>query len=508
MVRTNLHHAALSVIAAAFLLAPAASAQVSVTDLGSLESFENGSAATDLNNRGDVVGLSQTDSFAIHAFFWNLDNGMVDLGTLEGADESVAHAINDLGQVVGESERAFLWTEGGGMIDLGSLDGVSSEATDINNLGQVVGISPRSLPLASVNPFFWSEATGMVEIGPPFSLSDFFVAEPLAVINDLGQVAFSGQNTDAFLWSQDGGLVPIGTSISVWDINDHGQVVGRHLARPFLWSEAEGMRDLGTGEVESGTARAINEKGQVVGFVRTQAEGNRPFIWTVEDGLIILEALLGGESFALDINDLGVVAGLSDSSDLSERHPFLWTEESGMVDLGTLGGPSANDPITINDLGQVVGQSSLDPFITHAALWGETLIADLWLEQSVLPLAGGTIRLTLTVHSAAGCRAAEPEVCGFGATVDAENVVLTDPLPLNPGRFEVVSLPPSCDYQRSTHTVTCQAALLPRDSSVSLAIEVRVRGPSGNFVNTATVSSDTFDSNPDNNTVTLSRTGS
>lgn len=219
-----------------------------------------------------------------------------------------------------------------------------------------------------------------------------------------------------------------------------------------------------------------------------------------------LESFANG-SAATDLNNRGDVAGISQTNSFA-IHAFFWNLDNGIVDLGTLGGPSANNPITISDLGQVVGQSNLDPFITHATLWGETHIADLWLEQSVLPLAGGTIRLTLTGHSAAGCRAAEPEVCGFGATVDAENVVLIDPLPLNPGRFEVVSLPPPCGYQRSTHTVTCQAALLPRDSSVSLAIEVRVRGPSGNFVNTAMVSSDTFDPNPDNNTGSFPRAGS
>ncbi len=138
------------------------------------------------------------------------------------------------------------------------------------------------------------------------------------------------------------------------------------------------------------------------------------------------------------------------------------------------------------------------------------LRADLWLEQRARRIGGGIVRLTLTVHSAAGSRAAEPEVCGFGATTDAENVVLIDHLPLTPERLEVVSLPPPCAYQRSTHTVTCRAPLFPRDFSVSLVIEGRLIDAAGdlvNVVNTATISSDTFDPNPDNNTVTFPRTG-
>ena len=68
---------------------------------------------------------------------------MTDLGTL-GGTRSVAVAINDRGQVVGWSEtpagvtHAVLW-EAGSMTDLGAPTGGWSQASGINARGQIVG---------------------------------------------------------------------------------------------------------------------------------------------------------------------------------------------------------------------------------------------------------------------------------------------------------------------------------------------------------------------------------
>ena len=128
------------------------------TDLTSLLPSTLASANA-INNAGQVAGESNAAGDTIaHAFRYDGTSGsggvMHDLGTL-GGTTSVGNAINDAGQVVGDSyladdtaQHAFRYTgtpgSGGVMVDLGTLGGTSSHAYDVNETGFVVGVADRA----------------------------------------------------------------------------------------------------------------------------------------------------------------------------------------------------------------------------------------------------------------------------------------------------------------------------------------------------------------------------
>ena len=211
-----------------------------ITDLGTLAGG-SGSAAFGINDRGQVVGCSYTffcDAANGTAFLWTpaVPNGstgsMIDLGPLPGGSGSAASGINNGGQVVGASAgadgtaHAFLWTPGapngatGTMNDLGSLPGGSaSRAFGINDRGQVVGCSYISssttfCDLFSGAAFLWTPDVQNGTTGTMIGLGALPGGSGSAArgINNAGQVVGgSGVNgaAHAVLWTITETSVPL-----------------------------------------------------------------------------------------------------------------------------------------------------------------------------------------------------------------------------------------------------------------------------------------------------------
>ncbi len=246
--------------------------QGGIRDLGTLPGGDYSSAFA-INDSGVVVGTSNI-STSMHAFSWTTSRGLQDLGTLPGANASSALAINNQGQIVGSSgDHAVLWS-GGSIQDLGTLGGATSEAHGIKNLGAIVGVSDTS---SGPHAFLWQNGA-MQDLG----LLSGDTTSRADHINDNGTVVGASEGSGgvrAFVWTSAGGMQPLasdGTYSEAFDINNAGQVVGEVASslgtRAFLWTSEAGVIDLNTkvtnlpGDVVLIGAFSINEKGQIVAF--------------------------------------------------------------------------------------------------------------------------------------------------------------------------------------------------------------------------------------------------
>ena len=297
------------------------------------------STATAINDLGQVVGRGGAGS---GAFLWQ-DGTLTDLGVLPGMTSSQAEDINASGQVVGSSGNgsvytAFIWTANGGMQALGTLGGCCSQATAINDLGQVVGYS--NLPGdAAAHAFVWTVAGGMQDI------HDF----------------------------------PGGTTFP-WDINDQGQVAGVYYPNginggsqgSFTGTTTGGLQVLGA-TLDGAEALGINDAGVIVGWSAPAAgEQNQAYRWT-GSAKNYLGTLGGLSSVATAVNDAGQVVGRADTgirrSGALQHVSFLWTAGEGMSSLGLSRGTDYALAWDINESGWVVGEAWQSRGSSRATLW-------------------------------------------------------------------------------------------------------------------------------------------
>ncbi len=322
-----------------------------VTNLGTLGG--SSASANGINNEGLVAGSAglagdQNEHAAL--WFFGIE---IDLGTLGGPNSFANLAPNDLGQVAGGSDtttpdplgtdfcgfgtqlicRPFVWALGR-KTTLPILGGNNAYAQSINNAGQVVGQSEKSLQDSSCTPLgalereavIWSPGKHTVQELPPLPGDPDALA---LAINGRGQVA--------------------GASGNCSNINTHA----------VLWTNSK-VKDLGNfGGNSFNASMDVNNNGDVAGVASFPDSTFHAFLW--HDNVLSDLGTVPGDTFsiAVGVNDERQVVGLSCDADF-DCGAFLW-QDGVMTDLNTL--IPANSTLflisggSINDLGEIVGQA-------------------------------------------------------------------------------------------------------------------------------------------------------
>ena len=318
MQRASIWRAALAAVLAASAFAAAApSKQWSVVEL--TPDSPGGGSASDVNNRGDVVGqtLRQTGplpfGFTPTAFVWR-SGVREDLGSGVGRS-SVASAINESGTIVGTVDgKAYAWKDG----QATSLQ-LAGSAVDVNNRGEIVGT-------------YWTG--GAIGSGQerPYVMRD-------GVLFELPGLGPSGNGVSAI---SDAGIA-VGFSTVPGTSNEHAA----------FWRDLV-LSDLGTlGGLESFADR-INDRGDIVGRAQDASGARFLTLWHANGGA---PEKLQAWFVPMGINNRGAIVG----SDQNTGMPFLYEDGTvtNLLELPAMkaDGWTAFTPRAINDRGWIVGNA-------------------------------------------------------------------------------------------------------------------------------------------------------
>ena len=359
--------------------------------------------ARNINNRGQVIGLSETavadsncylDCYFFHAVERQRDGSITELPFPPGIDPvtnySLAGDLTGSGLLAGfvtngvidpltdfPEVRPVIWDRSGANpMDLGTLGGNSGQATARNRQGHTVGVALNGV---AENPDF---ASFMNAFLPAATQARAFLWQGNG-LQDLGTL---GGNDSFAATINDPGLV-YGMSYTGTVPND---MTGVPTVHPFLWTNGQ-IRDLGSlggtlampGSLTYGPFGALlNRRGDAIGTSTLPGdEFWHAFVW--QGGALRDLGTLGGNlSEALAINEDSLIVGRADfSPDSPYHHAVLW-RGGAITDLGVVS-PCQNSTATaINAAGDVVGGLGVctdDPNdLTYASafLWrkGNTMV--------------------------------------------------------------------------------------------------------------------------------------
>jgi probable HAF family extracellular repeat protein len=321
------------------------------TAAGLLIPPNNYTIAWGINDANVVVGEYLPNpnpiTFLIEAFKYS--NGVVTgLGYLSSSSYSSAHAINRLGQIVGESStnstgsviRAVLWNTNDAKIDLGVLSGNYSSANAINNSGIIVGESSVEGTTNTQAFIYINSIAPLGTLGGDYS-SAKGINDAGVVVGESTEAAGGVTNLQAFVY-KNGSMTSLraqatalgADSSSASAINNLGQIVGYlgygQLLQAFLF-DGTSMVNLNqyippsSAFASLATADGINDKGQIIGSGTLTNGDYHGFLLTPSKPWILLSAptMASGSGFQMNIEGPpGVQFVVQASTDLSS--PSNW----------------------------------------------------------------------------------------------------------------------------------------------------------------------------------------
>jgi probable HAF family extracellular repeat protein len=346
-----------------------------------------------------------------------------DLGALPGGGFSLPGTVNDAGVVAGFSvasdglQHAVVWV-GGRLVDLNHSGdhGLNTQAFGINSLGRLsIQTETSAYDPNGENFCSFPIPTGHVCVAAAWQGGRFISLPTLGGnngtvgnVNSLGQIA---------------GV----TETGVQDPSCASRLPSQKLRyQAVIWGpdlrSVKSLPLLGNDTVS--VALWMNDKGQAVGVSGVcsntspppLAVGPHAILWEA-DGTPVDLGNLGSTagSAALAINNLGDVVGASslrdDSTIFNGNVAFLWTRQRGMKNLGALPGDVASGAVAINDAGEIVGVSTDPAGNIRAVCWHNGKPVDLNTQ-----VAAGS-NLYLLWAAAINSRG---EITGFGVTSTGE----------------------------------------------------------------------------------------